>query len=66
MNKCEKAMTGFPTPDYREPFVCPFHNCMTDNGWCWVCAEETYGYEEAKRIYDLERRANKAKSEEIK
>ncbi len=42
---------NFPPLDYREPFFCPFHGCTTDKGWCWECAEETYGYEEAKRIH---------------
>lgn len=36
----------------QELFVCPFHECLTDNGWCWECAVETYGYEEAKRIHE--------------
>ena len=38
-------------PDYREPFMCPYHNCITDNGWCWECAVETYGYEDAKLVH---------------
>jgi len=50
VNKMEQQLTSFPTPDYRESFICPFHNCMTNDGWCWECAVETYGYEEAKRI----------------
>ena len=33
------------SPDYREPFICPYHNCLTDGGWCWECAVETYGYD---------------------
>ena len=34
-----------------EPFICPYHNCTTDNGWCWECAVETYGYDKAQEIY---------------
>ena len=41
----------FFSPDYRDPFICPYHNCITDSGWCWECAVETYGYEEAKKIH---------------
>jgi len=38
--------------DYREPFICPFHSCLADKGWCWECAVESYGYEDAKLIYE--------------
>ncbi len=44
-------LDDFFYPDYREPFICPYHNCRTDNGWCWECAAETYGYEDARRIH---------------
>jgi hypothetical protein len=40
------------SPPYRDIFICPYHNCLTENGWCWECAVETYGYDEAKRIYE--------------
>ncbi len=48
----------FPSVDYREPFICPFHNCLTQEGWCWECAIETYGYDKANQIF-LERRGVK-------
>jgi hypothetical protein len=49
-----KYLEPIPMPDYREPFVCPWHNCATDHGWCWECAVETYGYDKAKEIHDKE------------
>jgi hypothetical protein len=42
----------FPTIDYREPFICPYHHCTTDKGWCWECAILKLMDEEAKRIHD--------------
>lgn len=62
MQECYEAQSkagksnllDFYNPDYREPFICPYHNCTTDGGWCWECAVENYGYDEAKRIHDAE------------
>ena len=42
-----------PFPNYREPSVCHDHNSITDEGWCWECACETYGYDKAVDIYNL-------------
>ena len=41
----------------KEEFMCPFHRSQTDKGWCWSCAEEIYGYEDAKIIYDEMKRS---------
>ena len=45
-------LEDFFHPDYREPFICPDHGCVTDSGWCWECAEETFGYDKAKEVYE--------------
>ena len=50
--RIDKNTDVLPRPEYREPFICPFHNCITENGWCWECAVETYGYDEANNVYD--------------
>ena len=35
-----------------DTFVCPYHICYTEKGWCWECAVETYGYEEALKVHE--------------
>jgi len=47
----EQKELDFFNLNYREPFMCPYHHSRTDNGWCWECAEETYGYDKAKEIH---------------
>ena len=57
----ENSKYDFPAINYREPFICPYHKCTTDNGWCWECAVETYGYDNAKLVHDNNMDINKAK-----
>jgi hypothetical protein len=42
-----------PATDPDRQLFCERHtNSRLDRGWCWECAEETYGYDHAKRIFD--------------
>ena len=45
---------------FQEPFRCPHHDSLTDGGWCWECAEETYGYEKAKEVFEQLRHPTEA------
>ena len=52
MPETKTKLENFYHEDYRDPFICPFHHCVTDQGWCWECTQETFGYEKAKQVYN--------------
>lgn len=52
MKRPEMKLPGMMKPYPPSIFLCPHHQSLTDDGWCWECAQETYGYEEAKRVYE--------------